>query len=62
MMEREYLEDLNPGDHGFAKEIIIKRIYVGDYMQGGYSTIKEILAFLKKYIAQQLELRIHAYF
>ncbi len=48
MMEREYLEDLNPGDHGFAKEYYNKRIYVGDYMQGGYSTIKEILAFFRK--------------
>ncbi len=48
MMERKYLEDLNPGDHGFIKENYNKKIYVGDYMQGGYSTIKEILSFFRK--------------
>ncbi len=48
MMERKYLEDLNPGDHGFVKENYNKKIYVGDYMQGGYSTIKEILSFFRK--------------
>ncbi len=48
MMERKYLEDLNPEDHGFRKEDYNKKIYVGDYMQGGYSTINEILTFFRK--------------
>ena len=58
MMERKYLEDLNPEDHGFTKEDYNKKIYVGEYMQGGYSTINEILTFFKKYIVQLLELNI----
>ena len=48
MMERKYLEDLNPEDHGFKKEDYNKKIYVGEYMQGGYSTINEILSFFRK--------------
>ncbi len=48
MMERKYLEDLNPADHGFKEEDYNKKIYVGEYMRGGYSTIKEILSFFKK--------------
>ncbi len=48
MMERKYLEDLNPADHGFKKEDYNKKIYVGEYMKGGYSSIKEILTFFKK--------------
>ena len=48
MMERKYLEDLNPEDHGFTKKDYNKKIYVGEYMQGGYSTINEILSFFRK--------------
>ena len=48
MMERKYLEDLNPEDHGFTKDDYNKKIYVGAYMQGGYSTINEILTFFRK--------------
>ncbi len=48
MMERKYLEDLHPSDHGFKKEDYNKKIYVGAYMQGGYSTINEILTFFRK--------------
>ncbi len=48
MMERKYLEDLNPKDHGFKKEDYNKKIYVGNYMKGGYSTINQILTFFKK--------------
>ncbi len=29
MMERKYLEDLHPADHGFNKEDYNKKIYVG---------------------------------
>ena len=48
MMERKFLEDLNPEDHGFTKKDYNKKIYVGDYMQGSYSTINEIITFFKK--------------
>ena len=29
MMERKYLEDLHPSDHGFKKEDYNKKIYLG---------------------------------
>tara|TARA_B100000686_G_scaffold354236_1_gene463416 strand:+ start:988 stop:3876 length:2889 start_codon:yes stop_codon:yes gene_type:complete len=48
MMERKYLEDLHPADHGFKKEDYNKKIYVGSYMQKGYATINEILSFFRK--------------
>ena len=48
MMKRKYLEDLNPEDHGFIKKDFNKKIYVGEYMNGSYSTINEILTFFKK--------------
>ena len=48
MMERKYLEDLNPEDHGFKKEDYNKKIYVGEYMQGSYSSINKILSFFRK--------------
>ena len=49
MMERKYLEDLHPADHGFKKEDYNKKIYLGAYMDtGGYSSINEILSFFRK--------------
>jgi len=48
MMEREYLEDLHPADHGFKKEDYNKKIYIGAYMDKGYATINEILYFFRK--------------
>jgi len=48
MMERKYLEDLHPADHGFKKEDYNKKIYVGAYMEKGYATINEILSFFRK--------------
>ena len=48
MMERKYLEDLHPTDHGFKKEDYSKKIYVGAYMNKSYSTINEILSFFRK--------------
>ena len=48
MMERKYLNELHPADHGFKKEDYHKKIYLGAYMDSGYGTIKELLAFLKK--------------
>jgi len=48
MMERKYLEDLHPIDHGFKKEDYNKKIYLGSYMNKGYGTINEILSFFRK--------------
>jgi len=48
MMERKYLEDLHPSDHGFKKEDYNKKIYLGSYMNKGYATINEILSFFRK--------------
>ena len=49
MMQRKYLEDLHPTDHGFKKEDYNKKIYIGSYMdKGGYATINEILSFFRK--------------
>ena len=48
MMERKYLEDLHPADHGFKREDYNKKLYVGAYMQKGYTSINEILSFFRK--------------
>ena len=48
MMEREYLHELHPADHGFKKEDYNKKIYLYEYMDRGYATINELLSFLKK--------------
>ena len=48
MMERKYLHELHPADHGFKKEDYNKKIYLHEYMDRGYATISELLLFLKK--------------
>jgi len=48
MMERKYLHELHPADHGFKKEDYNKKIYLHSYMDRGYSTVSEIISFLKK--------------
>jgi 2-oxoglutarate dehydrogenase E1 component len=48
MMERKYLHELHPNDHGFEKKDYNKKVYVGSYMDSGYSTVNEIISFLKK--------------
>ena len=48
MMEQEYLHELHPADHGFKKEDYNKKIYLHEYMDRGYATIKELLSFLRK--------------
>ena len=48
MMERKYLHELHPADHGFKKEDYNKKIYLHSYMDRGYATINEIIPFLKK--------------
>ncbi len=35
MMERKYLHELHPADHGFKKEDYNKKIYLGSYMDKG---------------------------
>ena len=48
MMERKYLEDLHPSEHGFQKEDYNKKIYIGGYMDKDHGTINDILAFFRK--------------
>jgi len=48
IMERKYLHELHPADHGFKKEDYNKKIYLHTYMDRGYATINELLPFLKK--------------
>ena len=49
MMERKYIHELHPEDHGFKKENYNKKIFLGSYMDtGGYSSINEILTKLRK--------------
>ncbi len=48
MMERKYLDELHPADHGFKKEDYNKKIYLGEYMDRNYATVNEIISFLKK--------------
>ena len=49
MMNREYIHDLHPKDHGFKKEDYDKKIFLGSYMDaGGYASINEILPKLRK--------------
>ena len=52
MMERKYLHELHPADHGFKKEDYNKKIYLGEYMDRNYATVNEIISFLKKLIVQ----------
>ena len=48
MMERKYLHELHPSDHGFKKEDYDKKIFLHSYMDKGYSTVNEIISSLKK--------------
>ena len=48
MMERKYLHELHPADHGFKKEDYNKKIYLHEYIDREYATINELLSFLKK--------------
>jgi len=48
MMERKYLNELQPSNHGFQKEDYNKKIYLREYIDSKYATINEILSFLKK--------------
>tara|TARA_B100000029_G_scaffold159741_1_gene155422 strand:+ start:5392 stop:8295 length:2904 start_codon:yes stop_codon:yes gene_type:complete len=48
MMERKYLHELHPSDHGFKKEDYNKKIYLHNYMDREHSTINQLLTFLRK--------------
>jgi len=48
MMERKFLHELHPADHGFKKEDYNKKIYLKEYLDRPYATINEILSFLRK--------------
>jgi len=39
LMERKYLDELHPSDHGFKKEDYNKKIYLKEYLDKKYSTI-----------------------
>jgi 2-oxoglutarate dehydrogenase E1 component len=47
IMERAYLHELHPNDHGFKKEDYNKKIYLNGYLDRNYATVHEMLAFLK---------------
>jgi 2-oxoglutarate dehydrogenase E1 component len=47
MMERNYLHELHPDDHGFKKEDYNKKIYLNGYLDRDYATVNEMLSFLK---------------
>ena len=48
LLKSDYLDELHPQSFGFKKEDYQKKIYLGGVTNRDYSSIKEILAFLKK--------------
>ena len=48
MMERQYLHELHPSNHGFKKEEYNKKIYINGFLDREYATLHEILSFLRK--------------
>jgi len=48
MMERKYLHELHPDDHGFKKNDYNTKIYLNGFLDRDYATISEIVSFLKK--------------
>ena len=48
MMERKYLHELHPENHGFKKENYNKKIYLNGYLDRDYATVNEMLTFLRK--------------
>ena len=45
MMERKYLHELHPADHGFKKEDYNKKIFLHSYLDKGYGSINELIPF-----------------
>ncbi len=48
MMERNYIHELHPEDHGFKKEDYGKKIFIGSYLNSTSASINEILQKLRK--------------
>ena len=48
MLERKYLHDLHPKDHGFKTEDYKTQIYLNGYLDRPYANLNEILSFLRK--------------
>ena len=48
MMERNYIHELHPEDHGFKKEDYSKKIFIGSYLNTTSASINEILQKLRK--------------
>ena len=53
-MQRKYLADLHPSDHGFDKKDYNKKIYLNGYLDRKYATIKEMLSFLRTTYCQTI--------
>ena len=47
MMERKYLHELHPEEHGFKKEDYNKKIFLHSYLDKSYASINELISFLK---------------
>ena len=47
-MERNYIHELHPEDHGFKKEDYNKKIFIGSYLNTTSASINEILQKLRK--------------
>ena len=54
LMQRKYLADLHPSDHGFDKKDYNKKIYLNGYLDRKYATIKEMLSFLRTTYCQTI--------
>ena len=61
MMERKYLYELHPSDHGFKKEDYNKKIYLHNYMDRDYATINELLSFLRKTYCSAIGVELKKY-
>ena len=48
MMERKYLHELHPADHGFKKEDYNKKIFLHSYLDKGYASVNDLITFLKR--------------
>jgi 2-oxoglutarate dehydrogenase complex, dehydrogenase (E1) component, and related enzymes len=47
-MERNYIHELHPEEHGFKKEEYDKKIFIGTYLNTTSASVKEILQKLRK--------------
>ena len=47
MMERKYMHELHPEDYGFNKNDFNRKIYLDNYLDRDFASLKEIIKFLK---------------